>query len=54
MIFEKVAETIDTVRMERPEGRGMRKRGDEEEAGTEPNKDLMTDTGQRGEGIWTT
>ena len=44
--------------MERPEGRERRKRGDEEEAGTEPNKDLMADTGQRGEGtrdgIWTT
>ena len=58
MIFEKVAETIGAVRMERPEGRGRRNRGEEEEAGTELNMDLMADTGQMGEegrvGIWIT
>ena len=58
MIFEKVAETMGAVRMDRPDGRGRRKRGEEEEAGTECNKDLRADTGHRGEegreGIWTT
>ena len=58
MIFEKVAETIGAVGMERPEGRGRRKRGEEDEAGTHHNRDLMADTGQRGvegrAGIWTT
>ena len=58
MIFEKVAETIGAVRMERPEGRRRRNRGEEEEAGMELNMNLMAVTGQMGEegrmGIWIT
>ena len=49
MIFEKVAKTIGAVRMERPEGRGRRNRGEEEEAGTELIMNLMAVTGQMGE-----
>ena len=40
MILEKVAKTMGAVRMERPEGRGRRNRGEEEEAGTELNMTL--------------
>ena len=43
-------ETIDEVRIARPEGRGRRKRGEEGGAGMNARRTLRVETGHRGEG----
>ena len=56
MIFDNMAETEREVRIERPEEEGSKNKGEEEEAWTAANRDLIADTGHRGEreGMWTT
>ena len=48
MIFVRVEETLDEVRIAWPEGRGRRKRGKEGGAGIKARGALRVETGHRG------